>query len=127
MKKTIYTDKAPKPRGAYSQGVVAGGLIFVSGQLPIDPGTDKLVEKDIKKQTRQVFKNIEQILIAEGSGLKDIVKISAFLFNMDDFQGMNEIFQEIFPDNPPARTTTTVKTFPPGVLIEIDAVAITNR
>ncbi len=126
MKKVIYSNKAPKPLGVYSQGVVAGGLIFVSGQLAIDPGTNKLIEKDIKKQTRQVFKNIEQILATEGTGLKDIVKISAFLLNIDDFQGMNEVFQEIFSDNLPARTTTTVKTFPPGVLIEIDAIALKN-
>jgi len=126
MKKIIYSDKAPKPLGAYSQGVVAGGFIFVSGQLAIDPKTGKLVEKEIKKQTRQVFKNIEQILEAGNSGLQDIVKVSVFLLNLDDFKEMNEVFQEIFPDNLPARTTTTVKTFPPGVLIEIDAIALKN-
>lgn len=123
MKKVIHSEKAPKPLGVYSQGVVAGGFIFVSGQLPIDPQTNRFVEQDIKKQTRQVFKNIEQILAAEGAGLKDIVKISAFLFNLDDFQGMNEVFQEFFADHFPARTTSTVKAFPQGVLVEIDAIA----
>jgi len=124
MKKIIYSDKAPKPLGVYSQGVLAGGFVFVSGQLAIDPKTGKLVEKDIKKQTRQVFKNIKQILEAGNTGLQDIVKVSVFLLNLDDFKEMNEVFQEFFSDNLPARTTTTVKTFPPGVLIEIDAIAV---
>ncbi|OFW53775.1 MAG: reactive intermediate/imine deaminase [Actinobacteria bacterium RBG_13_35_12] len=124
MKKIIYSDEAPKPSGIYSQGTVGGGLIFVSGQLPVDPKTIKFIEQDIKKQTRQVFKNIEKILAAEGAGLKDILKISAFLLNIDDFKGMNEVFQEFFPAEPPARTTITVKAFPPGILVEIDAIAL---
>ena len=85
-----------------------------------------MVKGDIKEQTRQVFKNIEQILAAEGAGLNNIVKISAFLLDFKDFKGMNEIFLEVFPENPPARTTVTVKTFPTDVLIEIDAIAIKN-
>ncbi|GAF77934.1 unnamed protein product, partial [marine sediment metagenome] len=113
MKKIIYSDEAPKPLGVYSQGTVGGGLIFVSGQLPVDPKTSKFIEQDIKKQTRQVFKNIEKILEAKGAGFKDILKISAFLLNINDFKGMNEIFQEFFPVEPPARTTSTVKVFPP--------------
>lgn len=127
LKKTIYTNKAPEPSGVYSQGIVAGGFVFVSGQLPIDPQTKKLIEKDIKKQTRQVFNNIEKILESEDSGLKNIVKISAFLLNLNDFKEMNEVFQEFFPDNPPARTTITVKEFPGDVLIEIDAIALKIR
>jgi len=124
MKKIIYSDEAPRPLGVYSQGVVGRGLIFVSGQLPIDPKTNKFIEQDIKKQTRLVFKNIEKILEAEGAGFKDVLKISALLLNINDFKGMNEVFQEFFSIDPPARTTSTVKTFPPGVLIEIDAIAL---
>ena len=124
MKKIVYSDKAPKPLGVYSQGTVGGGLVFVSGQLPVDPKTNKFVEQDIKIQTRQVFKNIEKILEAEGAGLKDILKIGAFLLNLDNFKGMNEVFQEVFPTEPPARTTSTVKAFPPGVLVEIDVIAL---
>jgi len=101
MKKIIYSDVAPKPLGVYSQGTVGGGLIFVSGQVPVDPKTSKFIEQDIKKQTRQVF-----------------------LLNINDFKGMNEVFQEFFPVEPPARTTITVKAFPPGVLVEIDAIAL---
>ena len=124
MKKVIYSAKAPKPLGVYSQGVVGGGLIFISGQLPINPKTSEFVEQDIKKQTRQVFKNIEKILAIEGAGLKDILKISAFLRSLDNFREMNEVFQEFFSLEPPARTTIIVKKFPPGVLIEIDAIAL---
>ena len=124
MKKIIDSNEAPKPLGVYSQGTVGGGFIFVSGQLPVDPKTGKLIEQDIKKQTRQVFKNIEKILAAEGAGFQDILKINTFLLNINDFKGMNEAFQEFFPAEPPARTTSTVQAFPPGVLIEIDAIAL---
>jgi 2-iminobutanoate/2-iminopropanoate deaminase len=126
LKRSIHTNKAPEPSGVYSQGIVAGNYIFISGQLPINPQTKKPLDKDIKKQTRQVFKNIEKILATEDLGLINIVKISAFLLNLNDFKEMNEIFQEFFPENPPARTTTTVKEFPGDVLIEIDAIAIRN-
>jgi len=124
MKKIIYSDEAPKPLGVYSQGVVGGGLIFISGQLPINPKTNKFIEQDIKKQTRQIFKNIEKILAIEGAGFEDILKISSFLKTLDDFKGMNEVFQEFFSVEPPARTTITVKEFPPGVLIEVDVIAL---
>jgi len=124
MKKVIYSNKAPKPLGVYSQGVVGGGFIFISGQLPIDPLTNKFVEPDIKKQTRQVLKNIEKILAVKGASLKDILKISTFLRSLDNFKEMNDVFKEFFSIEPPARTTSTVKEFPSGVLIEIDAIAL---
>ena len=124
MKKVIFSDEAPEPLGVYSQGMVGGGFIFISGQLPINPKENKFVEQDIKKQTRQIFKNIERILTIEGAGLKDILKISVFLLALDNFKEMNEVFKEFFSIEPPARTTSTVKEFPPGVLIEIDAIAL---
>jgi len=85
MKKVIYSEKAPKPLGVYSQGVVGGRLIFISGQLPINPKTNEFVEQDIKKQTRQIIKNIERILAIEGAELKDILKIGVFLQTEDNF------------------------------------------
>ena len=124
MKKVIFSNEAPEPLGVYSQGVVGGGFIFISGQLPINPLTNKFVEPDIKKQTRQVLKNIEKILTVEGASLKDILKISAFLRSLDNFKEMNEVFKEFFSIEPPARTTSTVKEFPSGVLIEVDAIAL---
>ena len=124
MKKVIYSNEAPKPLGVYSQGVVGGGFIFISGQLPINPKENKFVEQDIKKQTRQIFKNIERILAIEGAGLKDILKISAFLLTLDNFKEMNEVFKEFFLVGPPTRTTIAVKEFPPGVLIGVDVIAL---
>jgi len=124
MKEMIYSEKAPKPAGAYSQGVFTDRLIFVSGQLPIDPATSKFVEKDITKQTRQIFKNIEQVLAAKGAKMEDIVKLGVFLLNLNDFKEMNEVFQEFFTQYLPARTTVSVKEFPQNVLIEIDAIAL---
>ena len=124
MKEMIYSEKAPKPAGAYSQGVFADRLIFVSGQLPIDPATGKFVEKDIKKQTRQIFKNIEQVLAEKNAKIGDIVKLGVFLLNLNDFKEMNEVFQEFFNQYLPARTTVVVKEFPQNVLIEIDAIAL---
>lgn len=124
MKEMIYSEKAPKPAGAYSQGVFADRLIFVSGQLPIDPATGKFAERDIKKQTRQIFKNIEQVLAAKNAKIGDIVKLGVFLLNLNDFKEMNEVFQEFFNQYLPARTTVVVKEFPQNVLIEIDAIAL---
>ena len=124
MKKVIYSNEAPKPLGVYSQAVVGGGLIFISGQLPINPKTNKLIEQDIKKQTRQIIKNIEMILVIEGARPENILKINVFLRAINNFREMNEVFQEFFSVNPPARTTTTVKEFPSGVLIEVDAIAL---
>lgn len=124
MKKVIFSDEAPEPLGVYSQGVVGGGFIFISGQLPINPKANKFVEQDIKRQTRQTFKNIERILAIEGAGLKDILKISVFLLTLDSFKEMNEVFKEFFSVDPPTRTTITVKEFPQGVLIEVDAIAL---
>jgi len=122
----IFSENAPKPVGVYSQGVSADRLIFVSGQLPIDPATGKFVEKDIKKQTRQIFKNIEQVLTAEGAKMEDIVKLGVFLLNLNDFKEVNKVFQEFFAQYLPARTTVVVKEFPQDVLIEIDAIALKN-
>jgi len=124
MKKVIYSNEAPKPLGVYSQAVVGGGLIFIAGQLPINPKTNKLIEQDIKKQTRQIIKNIEMILVIEGARPENILKINVFLRAINNFREMNEVFQEFFSVNPPARTTTTVKEFPSGVLIEVDAIAL---
>lgn len=126
MRKIIYNTKAPIPRGAYSQGVVAGKFIFVSGQLPMNPENNEIAPLNIKEQTRQVFKNITQVLATEEATIDDIVMINAFLLKREDFKGMDEIFQEVFPNNPPTRTTITVKDFPPNVLVEINAIAVKN-
>lgn len=121
MRKIIRTQDAPKPRGVYSPAVVADGFVFVSGQGAINPQTNELELGDIKSETRRTLRNIEAILDAAGSSLKDIVRIGVFLADINDFAAMNEVFQEFFPEDPPARTTVGVAL--PKIKIEIDCIA----
>jgi 2-iminobutanoate/2-iminopropanoate deaminase len=124
-KSVVRTDGAPAPfRGApYSQGIRFGDLVFVSGQLPIDPATGKVVGKTIQEQTERVFANIRAILEAEGSGLDRLLKTTVFLTTLDDFPGMNEVYRRHVGDQPPARSTVPVGAFPDGALVEIEAIA----
>lgn len=123
MKEIIYTEKAPKPIGPYSQAVKIGNLIFVSGQIPIDPKSNNVVNGGIKEQTAQVLENIKAILEAAGSGLDKVLMSFVYLKDMNDFQGFNEVYSKYFKDNPPARVTVEVSRLPKDVLIEIAVVA----
>jgi 2-iminobutanoate/2-iminopropanoate deaminase len=123
-KKVIKTDKAPAPVGPYSQGIIAGNFIFVSGQVPLDPKTGKMVEGTIGQQTEQVLKNIQGILEAAGASLKDVVKCTVFLKDMDTFSEMNQKFAEFFKENPPARAAIEAARLPRDVGVEIEAIAI---
>jgi 2-iminobutanoate/2-iminopropanoate deaminase len=124
MNKTIVrTSDAPQPIGPYSQGTLASGFLFVSGQGAIDPKTGQLVTGEIEAQTRQVLTNIKNIVEAAGLSMRDIVKVSIFLSNMSDFKKMNEIYKTFFADDPPARTTVEAKLPLPNMLIEIDVIA----
>ncbi len=120
----VYTDKAPKPIGPYSQAIVWGNLVFLSGQIPINPETGNIVSGGIVEQTRQVLENIQNILIAAGSDLSKVVKITVFLKDLSLFNEFNEIYARYFKDHPPARTTVQVSNLPRGVLLEIDAIAV---
>ncbi len=122
-KQVVRTPNAPQPLGPYSQGIKAGNLLFVSGQGPIDPKTGQMIGTDIENQTRQTLTNISAIVEAAGISRRDIVKVSIFLRNMDDFKKMNEVYKTFFPENPPARTTVEARLPVQGMLIEIDAVA----
>ena len=123
-KKTcIYPANAPVPAGAYSPAIAVGNLVFVSGQTPEKPGTDELVEGDIKVQARQVMDNIKNILDAAGCSMDDVVKVSAHLHNIDDFTGYNEIYKTYFTKPFPARTTVQ-SVIPGGSLVEIDVIAV---
>ena len=122
----IYSDKAPKPIGPYSQAIVANGFIFTAGQIAINPETGKLVEPDITVQTKQVLENLKAVLNAAGASLKDIVKVSVFLQNPKDFKPMNEVYATYFKDHKPARTTVPGVEWKPGILIEIDVIAATK-
>lgn len=123
-KKVIKTDKAPAPVGPYSQGIIAGNFIFVSGQVPLDPKTGKMVEGTISQQTEQVLMNIQAVLEAAGASLKDVVKCTVYIKDMNTFSEMNQKFAEFFKDNPPARAAIEAARLPRDVGVEIEAIAI---
>jgi 2-iminobutanoate/2-iminopropanoate deaminase len=125
-KRVIRTEAAPAPfQGApYSQAISAGGLVFVSGQLGLEPGETTLEGKDIEQQTRQVLDNLKAILETAGSGLDRLLKTTVFLADLADFTVMNNIYSEYVGDAPPARATVSVAALPSGALVEIDAVAL---
>ncbi|MEM2007968.1 MAG: RidA family protein [Ignisphaera sp.] len=122
-KEVIYTDKAPKPVGPYSQAVKIGPWLFISGQIPIDPSTGHVIEGDIKSQTRRVLENIKSILEACNYSLKDVVKVTVYLTDLSDLQDFNTIYSLYFDKEPPARTTVQVSALPRSVKVEIDVIA----
>ena len=124
MKEVISTDKAPGAIGPYSQAIKAGGMIFCSGQIPIDPSTGEFVEGGVAEQTEQVFKNLIAVLEAGGSGLNDVVKTSVFLADMNDFASMNEVYAKYFDSNKPARATVQAARLPRDARVEIDCIAV---
>ena len=125
-KEIISTNNAPQAIGPYSQAVKTGNLIFVSGQVPINPETGDVVSGSIKDQSHQVIKNIENICEAAGYGLGDIVKLSIFLTDLGNFSIVNEVMKEHFSEPYPARATIEVSGLPLGVDIEIEAIVTTN-
>jgi 2-iminobutanoate/2-iminopropanoate deaminase len=126
QKEVVRTEAAPAPfQGApYSQAIKAGDLVFVSGQLALEPGDTELRGGTIQEQTEQVFANLRAILQEAGSGLERLVKTTVFLQNLDDFQGMNEVYARHVGARPPARATVEVARLPSGALVEIEAVAL---
>ncbi|MGB9632822.1 MAG: RidA family protein [Chloroflexaceae bacterium] len=120
----ISTERAPAAIGPYSQAIAAGNLVFLSGQLPIDPGTGALIDGDIAAMTRQIFRNIETVLAAAGSNLGKVVKVTVFMADLNDFQAMNAAYAEFFPHDPPARSTVQVARLPRDARIEIEVVAL---
>ena len=121
-KRTVFTEKAPKPVGPYSQAVISGDLVFVSGQIPLDPQSSKMVEGNIEAQTVQVLETLKSILESANLTLEDVVKTSVFLSDLNDFQAFNKVYSRYFDKNPPARTTVQAGLMA-GVLLEVDAVA----
>jgi len=122
-KEAIFTDKAPKAVGPYSQAVRMNGLVFLSGQIALDPSTGQLVTGGIQEQTARVLENIKAVLEGAGLGFDDVVKTSVFLKNMDDFTAMNETYAKYFGATPPARSTIQAAKLPRDVQVEIDAIA----
>lgn len=124
----LFTDKAPKPIGPYSQAIIVDGkFIYTAGQVAIDPATNQLVEGDIKIQTRQVLKNIEAILTAAGASMNSVVKTTVFLKDFNDFGAMNEVYAEFFTGAAPARSTVEVSRLPRDMKVEIETVAVIEK
>ncbi len=123
MKKIIKTPDAPQALGPYSQAIEAGGFVFVSGQIPLDPKTGAVLQTDIKEQTRRVMENAKSILAAAGCGMSSVVKTTIYLRNIGDFSAVNEVYGGYFPAEPPARATVEVSRLPKDVLIEVDFIA----
>lgn len=124
MSEIISTEKAPGAIGPYSQAIKANGMLFCSGQIPIDPATGAFVEGGVTEQTEQVFKNLIAVLEAGGSSLNGVVKTSVFLADMNDFAAMNEVYAKYFDSNKPARATVQAARLPKDALVEIDCIAV---
>ena len=123
-KKVVASKDAPQPIGPYSQAIKAGGFVFASGQIPLDPATGKLIEGDIKAQTERVLKNLTAVLAAAGSNMDRVVRTTVFLKNISDFPAMNEVYGQFFKNEPPSRSTVGVAALPRDALLEIDVVAL---
>jgi 2-iminobutanoate/2-iminopropanoate deaminase len=124
VKQIVQTDNAPKAIGPYSQAVVAGGFVFASGQIPIDPATGEFVSGGIAEQTEQVLRNLAAVLAAAGTNLERVVKTTVFLADMGDFAAMNEVYGRFFVENPPARATVEAARLPRDARVEIEVVAL---
>ena len=123
-KRIIATNNAPKAIGPYSQGVLAGDFLFVSGQIPIDPKTNQIIEGDIALQTKQVMENIKGILESGGASMNNVVKATLYIKDMDEYGRINEVYSAYLGNVQPARSTVEVKRLPKDVRIEIDVIAL---
>lgn len=124
MIETVSTDKAPGAIGPYSQAVKAGGFVFCSGQIPIDPATGDFVSDVVSEQTEQVLRNLSEVLEAAGASLNSVVKTTVFLADMNDFADMNEVYARFFSENKPARATVQAARLPRDARVEIECVAV---
>jgi 2-iminobutanoate/2-iminopropanoate deaminase len=122
-KKIVFTDKAPRPVGQYSQAIRAGGFLFISGQIAINPETGRIEENDVRGQTRRILQNVKAILESQGGSLADVVKVTVFLSRPEDFNDMNQVYSEFFREAPPARATVATQIPGRGALLEIDVIA----
>jgi 2-iminobutanoate/2-iminopropanoate deaminase len=124
MKQTVSTENAPGAIGPYSQAIKANGMVFCSGQIPIDPATGEFVSDDVAEQTEQVLKNLGAVLEAAGSSFDQVVKTTVFLADMGDFAAMNEVYARYFSDNKPARATVQAGGLPKNARVEIECIAL---
>lgn len=126
-KEIVSTDNAPGAIGPYSQAIKAGGMVFCSGQIPIDPATGNFVSEVVSEQTEQVLKNLSEVLKAAGTSLDNVVKTTVFLADMNDFAEMNEIYSQFFSDNKPARATVQAARLPRDAKVEIECIAVVGQ
>jgi 2-iminobutanoate/2-iminopropanoate deaminase len=124
MRDVVITEHAPQAIGPYSQAIKAGGFVFVSGQIPIDPTTGLIAQSEVAAQTDRVLQNLKAILTAAGTSLDNVVKTTVFLKSMGDFAAMNEVYARFWKKAPPARSTVEVSRLPKDVLVEIDVIAL---
>ncbi len=124
MKQIVQTGSAPQAIGPYSQAVLAGNTLYVSGQIPIDPATGAVVAGPVEAQARQVMENVKAVVEAAGLRMEQVVKTGVFLRNMEDFAAVNAVYGTYFPQNPPARACVEVARLPKDVLVEVEAVAV---
>ncbi len=124
MKKVISSADAPKAVGPYSQAIEKNGVLFLSGQIPLDPLSGQIVGNTIEQQTQQIFKNMNSVLSAAGYSLDDVVKTTVFLTNIDDFATVNAVYGRYFTTEAPARSAVAVMALPKGAMVEIEAIAI---
>jgi 2-iminobutanoate/2-iminopropanoate deaminase len=127
VREIVKTESAPAAIGPYSQAVRAGGFVFASGQIPLDPKTGQFVEGGVREQTEQVMRNLAAVLEAAGTGLDRVVKTTVFLAEMDDFAAMNEVYGRYFAENPPARATVQAARLPRDARVEIEVVALAGK
>ncbi|WNX85426.1 RidA family protein [Agathobaculum sp. NTUH-O15-33] len=124
IKNVIYTDMAPEAVGPYSQAIEAGGMVFTSGQVPIDPKVGKIVATTIEEQTAQVMYNLKVVLAQAGVGLDRVIKTTCFLADMNDFAAFNGVYAQYFPEKAPARSCVQVAALPLGAKVEVEVIAI---
>lgn len=126
-RKVVTTSQAPAAIGPYSQAIVAGPFVFTAGQIPIDPANGELVTGGISEQTERVLRNLESVLTAAGAGLRNVIKTTVYLSDMEDFNAMNRVYGRFFEELPPARSAVEVSRLPRDVMIEIEAVALVGN
>ena len=122
-KQVVSTNDAPQAIGPYSQAIADGGLLFCSGQVPMDPASGELIEGDVAAQTRRAMENLGAVLSAGGTSFSNVIKVTAFLTDMNDFPAFNEVYGEFFDDTPPARATVGVAALPKGARVEVECIA----
>jgi 2-iminobutanoate/2-iminopropanoate deaminase len=123
-RKVVMSPEAPKPIGPYSQAVEAGGFVFCSGQIPIDPQTGRIIEGSIHAQTERILTNLKAVLEAAGSSLEQTVKMTVYLTNLADFESLNQVLGQHFAQEPPARAVVQVSALPKNAMVEIDLIAL---